>query len=110
MEAQPPPEKPQPNSAEFAPVDAVSFISPKTHGGHRSVGANIMPNGDLVISGLDWEPDEMMIGDHEYSVTIEARYKDSVLLLLLKEQFADFRPAKAWLEKVGVPFKSWSWG
>lgn len=39
---------------DFEPVSSVDFIDPKRDGVDRSVGANIMPNGDLMISGLDW--------------------------------------------------------
>ena len=54
-------------------------------------------------------PNGMLGGDCEYSVTVKAEHKDSLLLLLLKEKFGDFPPAKEWLEQKGVPFSEWRW-
>lgn len=90
---------------KFEPIKSVSFISPETHNVKRSVGASIKDSEDLLIDGMDWG----MEHDYEYSMTIEARFKDSVLLLLLKDKFADFPEAKKWLEEQGVPFNYFVW-
>jgi hypothetical protein len=92
---------------EFVPLTEINMVS--TQG--RSVGALIMPNGDLVISGLDWGsgPNSHFGGDYEYSATVPAHLKDSVLLLLLGQRFKDYPPVREWLEEQGIPFKDWAW-
>lgn len=93
------------DNTEFQPLKAISFISPTTHNVKRSVGASIKDNEDLLIDGMDWITEH----DYEYSITIEERFKDSVLLLLLKDKFPDFPEAKKWLEEQGVPFNYFVW-
>ena len=100
-------------SAEgFEPICAVDIINAQRDGVKRSVGAQIVDNGNLVIDGLDWGElaHGMLGGDYEYSVTVDAKFKDSVLLLLLQEKFKDFPPAKEWLKEKGIPFTEWKWG
>lgn len=91
----------------FSPLTEITLVS--TPG--RSVGASIQPNGDLIVSGLDWGsgPDSSFGGDYEYSVTIAARFKDSLLLLLLRQRFKDFPELRDWLEMESIPFTPWSW-
>ena len=100
------------SESEFKPITSINFISPTTHDVKRSVGASISKDGELVIDGLDWGElaHSMLGGDYEYSVTVKPEFKDSVLLLLLKEHFADFPAAKKWLEEQGIPFVNWTWG
>ncbi len=97
---------------DFKPITSADFILPATHGVKRSVGASINKEGALVIDGLDWGElaHSMLGGDYEYSVTVKPEFKDSVLLLLLKEHFKDFPEAKKWLEEQGIPFINWTWG
>jgi hypothetical protein len=91
----------------FLPLSEITLIS--TPG--RSVGASIQPNGDLLVSGLDWGagPNAAFGGDYEYSVTIAAEFKDSFLLLLLGQHFKDFPEFRVWLEAENIPFTAWSW-
>ena len=96
---------------EFEPILSISIINTKTHGVNRTVGADIDEKGNLVFSGLDWSTlaEQMLGGDYEYSITVSAELKDSLLLLLLKEKFDDFPEFKHWLENKGIPFKHWSY-
>ncbi len=99
------------DNTEFEPIQSVSFISPETHNVGRSVGAVINDKSELVVSGLDWGklPQDNFGHDYEYSITIAERFKDSVLLLLLKDKFPDFPEAKQWMEEQGIPFNYFVW-
>lgn len=62
-------------------------------------------NGDLVVYGLDSGPFvEKYHGhhDYEYWFTVPCEYKDTGLLLLLKERFSSFLEAQAWLTSKGI--------
>jgi hypothetical protein len=47
--------------------------------------------------------------EYEYNVAVAARYKDTVLLLLIKDFMKDDVAFRGWLEAKGVPFETSSW-
>ena len=69
--------------------------------------------GDLVMEGTDTGPAvERFFGDddYEYWVTVPERYKDWLLLNVIKDRFAGERPDpnsafKGWLEEKGIPYE-----
>ncbi len=73
--------------------------------------AAIENNGDVLIDTSDWGtvPESSFNFDYEYSITVEERFKDSVLLLLMKERFADVLAAREWFQKHNLPFKENTW-
>jgi len=99
------------SNTEFEPIKSVDILKTKTDTASRSVGASIKDDGALLIDGLDWGklPHETFGRDYEYSITIEEHFKDSVLLLLLKDKFPDFPEAEAWMKEHNVPFTRWTW-
>ena len=80
--------------------------------------AQINETGDLVLEGYDiggivenfWGND-----DYEYWLTVAGEFKDSLLLLLIKDafdsgHFENSSGFREWLDKKGVPndFSSWT--
>ncbi len=47
--------------------------------------------------------------EYEYNVAVAAGYKDTVLLLLVKDFMKDDVAFREWLEAKGVPFETSSW-
>jgi hypothetical protein len=95
-----------------APLDKVYLVQHESENLHQSVWATINEKNQLVVEGLDYGPlveDMLFCEDYEYSVTIDAQWKDTMLLLLLKERFHDFPPVKKWLKDNGIPHGQFSW-
>ena len=68
--------------------------------------------GDLVLDGADAGPAvEEFWGDwdYEYSLTVPAAWKDTVLLHLMKERFTETTPFQEWCEARGIPAEFFSW-
>jgi hypothetical protein len=74
--------------------------------------AAILDDGRLAVERSDygklveevWGRDE-----YEYNVAVPVEYKDTVLLLLIKDYVKDDVAFREWLEAKGVPFETSSW-
>ena len=95
----------------FEPIKSVEILSVHTDSISRSVGAAIDDQGSLFVDGEDWGklPLEQLGGSYDYSVTVEKDYLESILLLLIKEQFSDFPEFEKWLKEKNIPHRSWSY-
>ncbi len=74
--------------------------------------AKIDDKGKLVLEGYDaGETSKKFWGDedYEYWLTVDKQYKDSILLLLIKEKFTSDSKFKQWLEEKGIPSEFYSW-
>ena len=74
--------------------------------------AKINENGSLVLEGYDigdaplnyWGRDE-----YEYWRTVDSKYKDSILLLLIKDRFTSDSQFSRWLDENGIPSEFHNW-
>jgi hypothetical protein len=74
--------------------------------------ARIDTAGALVCEGSDvGEAPEMFFGrdEYEYGLTVDADWKDTVLLQLLSDGFTTVGQARTWLKERGIPFRWSSW-
>jgi hypothetical protein len=84
-------------------------------GGSASYGtdeATIDTAGALRLEATDVGPNtEELWGsdEHQFIVTVAADWKDSVLLLLLRERFGTVSAASTWLRERGIPMKASRW-
>jgi hypothetical protein len=79
---------------------------------HVSVNVYISDNEDLVIDAYDFgEAPKKVFGDssYEFISTIKKGYKDTILLLLIKEKFEDNLDIRKWLEKKNIPIEHFTW-
>lgn len=68
--------------------------------------AKIKEGGDLVLEGCSaGELSEKFWGDddYEYWLTIDKKWKDTILLLLAQERFKSFEDFRQWLDEKGIP-------
>jgi hypothetical protein len=73
----------------------------------RHLEASIDDNGELVLEGQDLGPvvrNFFGAGEYEYFYRIPSRYKDTLLLRLLKDRFNEDFLFDDWLKKHGVPY------
>jgi hypothetical protein len=74
--------------------------------------ASINPDGDLILDGYDsgklveevWGSD-----NYEYTLSVKAEYKDTILLNLIKERFKHDSEFRSWLDEKQIPSNFWSW-
>lgn len=87
-------------------IDRITMIDSKSERVRVNLTARIDETGDLILDGYDrgalveevWGSD-----DYEYSLTVKAEYKDTVLLNLIKERFEHDSQFRTWLDKKGIP-------
>jgi hypothetical protein len=89
-------------------VDRVTLAEKRTATGWHLLDAEIGDDGDLVLTGH--EPDDLpkaAFGATEYASrrTIAAEWKDTLLLLLLRERFKSDAMFQQWLERNGIPYE-----
>jgi len=73
----------------------------------HSLVAEILDNGDLVLSGYDsGQSVKEFYGDfdNEFWLTVKAENVPLVLLYLIKERFKDTTELKKWLEKKDIEY------
>ena len=93
-------------------IDKISLIESKSEDISIHLTAEIKENGDLVLDGYDLgKRAEEWFGhdDYEYSLTLKAEFKDTVLLYLIKEKFANDSEFKKWLDEKQIPNEFWSY-
>lgn len=94
------------------PLKVISLNESRTETDAVSLFAKIDEIGNLVLEGYDigetpknfWGKDE-----YEYWLTINKKYKDSILLLLIKDRFNSDTKFKQWLDERGIPSEFYSW-
>ena len=101
------------------PVSQVVLADWKVPGLQHRVAAVIDASGDLVVDGYDAGKNvESTWGDNEYefSWTIPAEWKDTLLLRLLQERFASEPEwmqhetlCIEWVRGHGIPVEFWCW-
>lgn len=94
------------------PTNKVRLRENKTKEITNWLDALIDEKGNLVLEGYDLgEAAEMFWGDSDYEfwLTVEKEFKDSILLLLIKEKFTSDTKFKKWLEEKGIPSRFDSW-
>ncbi|MDT8392018.1 MAG: hypothetical protein RRC34_16070 [Lentisphaeria bacterium] len=78
----------------------------------RGLVVSITENGDLRMSGKEeldsrdiGDADSRYAGDLEYSLIVDAEFKDTMLLQLIEERFESEAEFRDWLRKKCVPGK-----
>jgi hypothetical protein len=73
--------------------------------------ASLKDNGDLNISSFDFGPkvDKLWGHDYEYDITIDKEWKDTLLLLLIQEQFKTASEFKKWIDQKNIPATTSLW-
>jgi hypothetical protein len=79
------------------------------------LSVEVMENGDLNMGGHDLgEAPQRVWGheDYEYDVKVPAKYKDYLLMLLIKEKFTGNKPSSDFMEwlkanKISYDFFTW---
>ena len=88
-------------------INQINLRDEEIQGGKSYLDAVINDDSALVLEGCDnGESVRESWGDfdYEYWITIKADYKDTVLLHLIKEKFADEKAFKAWLDEKNIPW------
>lgn len=68
--------------------------------------AKIKEDGDFVLEGCSaGEISEKFWGgdDYEYWLTVDKKWKDTILLLLAQERFKSFEDFRQWLDEQKIP-------
>lgn len=68
--------------------------------------ARINEQGDLVLEGWDrgeWVKQNLDDWDYEYWLKIPREWKDTILLCLIQERFADDSKFREWLQGKNIP-------
>lgn len=96
----------------MTPIKTIELKDQATNGTHINVNVHISDEGDLVTDGCDsGKAPEKVFGDWdiEYFTTVKKEYKDTVLLLLIKEKFQDDFAFRSWLNVNGIPNTFINW-
>jgi hypothetical protein len=94
------------------PLKSVTLGRTQSESVRSTLWAVILDDAALEIERSDYGPvvDEVWHRDeHEYNVTVPADYKDTVLLLLIKDYVRDDVAFRGWLEEKGIPFQTSMW-
>lgn len=94
------------------PIDTVALRNERDGNDRRNLDAKIDASGDLVLSGQDLGPkvrEFFHTDEYEYSYTIPAHYKDSMLLRLLAEKFEAEFSLDDWLQSHAIPYEFSNW-
>ena len=88
------------------PIKKVIIKDEKYEDGYSELLAKISEKGDLVIDGCDaGELAKEMFGDwdYEYWLTIPEKFKETIMLNLIKDRFSSVDEIKKWLDQLGIP-------
>ena len=94
------------------PIKEIELMREVADRDKRFLDAKIDDAGNLVLEGFDiGDSVEEFWGDsdYEYWLTLSQEWKDTVLLLLIKERFKLSSDFQTWLESNEVPYKFESW-
>lgn len=90
------------------PLKELVINSEQHADGYSDLKVSVNERQDVVMEGVDGgQRIEELTGDwdYEYWVTVRAEWKETLLLHLLKERFADSTRFKAWLEQQNIPYE-----
>jgi hypothetical protein len=93
-------------------VKEIDLINSKSDRVSIRLTARIEDDGDLVLEGCDYGPlvsEQWGDSDYEYWLRVGRDYKDTVLLWLIKERFANDSEFRQWLDEKRIPNKFDSW-
>ena len=96
----------------ISPITTITLRDDYINDTHISVYVKISDNGDLVIDGGDCGKAPLEFwgdSDYEYITTIKKEYKDTVLLLLVKDKFKDSDDFREWLKAKDIPNEYFTW-
>ena len=88
------------------PIKKVIIRDEKYEDGYSELLARISEKGDLVVDGCDaGELAKEMYGDwdYEYWLTIPEKFKERIMLNLIKDRFSSVHEIKKWLDQLGIP-------
>lgn len=94
------------------PINRITLRYENTGGTRISVEVYISDAGDLVVDGCDYGEAPKKIwkdSDYEYVTTIKKEFKDTILLLLIQDNFKDSYDFREWLKRHDIPNDFWSW-
>jgi len=97
-------------SDPIAPISEVVLYKKETEANSFLLKASIHEDGRFTLDGSDFGklPQETFGRDeYEYHSSVKAKYKDTMLLLLIQDRFkgsSDFE-FKQWLKEKGIPFQ-----
>jgi hypothetical protein len=97
---------------ERAKIEKVTLHEKTTESDVSLEWASIESDGNLRLDGVDcgdtplkfWGDD-----DYEYWLIVNKEWKDTILLLLLKERFSDFGAIRKWLDEKHIPNSFGNW-
>ena len=92
-------------------ISEIKLIESKSDRISIHLSARIKENGDLVLEGQDlgeFVKERFGDSDYEYSLIVKAEYKDTILLNLIQERFADDSEFRGWLDEKQIPCEFWS--
>lgn len=92
-------------------INEIILIDSRSERISVSLTARIDENGDLIFDGCDYGEfikEQSGDYDYEYSLTVKAEYRDTILLNLIKDRFETYSEFKAWLDAKHIPAEFWS--
>lgn len=92
-------------------IDRITIIDSKTERLSVRLTARIDEQSDLILEGYDrgeFVEEVLHHDDYEYSLTVKAEYKDTILLNLIKERFRHDAEFRSWLDEKRIPSEFWS--
>ena len=90
------------------PLKELVISSEQAADGYSDLKVRVNDHSDVVMEGVDGgRRIEELTGDwdYEYWVTVRAEWRETLLLYLLKDRFADSTSFKAWLERQDIPYE-----
>jgi hypothetical protein len=94
------------------PINEIQITLTDSDSAFSSISARIDDEGCLRMEGQDmgeaveniWSHD-----DHEYCVSVDGSFKDTILLLLVKDRFKTVQEFRRWLALTHIPGQFYSW-
>jgi len=90
------------------PIDRIVLINTRAEALSVELVARIDEKGDLVLEGWDRGTRVQELTDdwdYEYWLRLARDYKDTVLLHLIKERFANDGELMQWLKEKNIPYE-----
>jgi hypothetical protein len=89
----------------------IALFEIKDEGGFRRDLVHVRDDGSLNFDSFDCGKfsNDMWGGDFEYSLDIDAKWKDTLLLILLKERFSAIKDFREWAQSKEIPYTEGGW-
>lgn len=84
----------------------ITLFEIKDDNGCRRDLVHVRDDGSLNFDSFDFGTvsDDMWGGDFEYSLDIDAMWKDTIILLLIKDRFSAIKDFREWANSKGIPY------